>query len=134
MMIQGHRMPAEVDWEMRSLLWVLILEGRKLEIRTLALGTNSILDVIGQFWPKYSMSYPNVGEYKGSNGCHYCGLPLTICGIQGKRKITRNPGTTPTLPITTIAQLHLTSHNSTIALRINTERQTREYELGLTHH
>jgi hypothetical protein len=52
MMIQGHRMPAEVDWEMRSLLWVLILEGRKLEIRTLALGTNSILDVIGQFWPK----------------------------------------------------------------------------------
>jgi hypothetical protein len=31
-----------------------------------------------------SMPYPNVGEYKGSNGCHYRGLPLTNCGIQGK--------------------------------------------------
>jgi hypothetical protein len=44
--------PAEVDWEMRSLLWVFILEGHKLEIRTLSLGTSSLLDITGRFWPK----------------------------------------------------------------------------------
>jgi hypothetical protein len=46
----------------------------------------------GQFPPDYNMSvlvesstpYQKVGEYKGSNGCHYRGLPLSIHGIQGK--------------------------------------------------
>jgi hypothetical protein len=87
-----------------------------------------------QFPPRYNRSvltenftpYPNVAEYKGSNGCHYHSLPLTNHGIQGKRRITHSPGTTPTSPITTIAQLRLTSRNNTIALCINTERRTCE--------
>jgi hypothetical protein len=108
-----NRIPAEVDWEMSSLLWVLILEGRKLETRTLASGTSSILHVIGQFWSKNSTSYPNMGEYKGSNDCHYDGLPLTIHGIRGKQRITRSLGTTPTPLITTIARLCLMSRNNT---------------------
>jgi hypothetical protein len=35
---------------------------------------------------KNSTLYPNVGggEYKGSNDCHYRGLPLTNRGIWGK--------------------------------------------------
>jgi hypothetical protein len=49
MTIQGHRIPVKVDWEMRSILWVLILEGRKLKIRTLTSGISSLLDVTGQF-------------------------------------------------------------------------------------
>jgi hypothetical protein len=36
MTIQGHRIPAEVDREMKSLLWVLILKGLKHVIGTLA--------------------------------------------------------------------------------------------------
>jgi hypothetical protein len=49
MTIQGHRIPVKVDWEMRSILWVLIIEGRKLKIRTLTSGISSLLDVTGQF-------------------------------------------------------------------------------------
>jgi hypothetical protein len=82
-----------------------------------------------QFPPGYDMSflaenstpYPNMGEYKGSNGCHYRGIPLTNHGIRGKRRITRSPSTMPIPPITTIARLRLTSCNNTIALGINTE-------------
>jgi hypothetical protein len=41
-----------------------------------------------QFPPGYNRSvlaenytlYPNMGEYKGSNSCHYCSLPLTNRG------------------------------------------------------
>jgi hypothetical protein len=99
------------------------IDSRRVQAREiLASGTSSLLDVTGQFWPKNSTPYLNVGEYKGSNGCHYRGLPLTICGIWGKRRITHSPGTTPTPPITTTAQLRLTSRNNTIALNINTER------------
>jgi hypothetical protein len=45
MTIQGHRIPAEVDWEMRSLLWVLILEGCKHVIGTLTSGTGSLMAI-----------------------------------------------------------------------------------------
>jgi hypothetical protein len=46
MKIQGQRIPAKVDREMRSLLWVLILEGCKHVIGTLASGTSSLLAII----------------------------------------------------------------------------------------
>jgi hypothetical protein len=47
-------------------------------LETLVSGTSSLLDITVRFGLKISKSYPNVGEYKGSNGCHYCVLPLTI--------------------------------------------------------
>jgi hypothetical protein len=75
-----------------------------------------------------STPYPNVGEYKGSNGCHYRSLPLTNRGIRGKRRITHSLDTMSTPPITTIARLRLCTHNNTIALRINTKRRTHEGE------
>jgi hypothetical protein len=65
MTIQGHRILVEVDWEMGSLLWVLILEGRKFEIRTLASGTSSLLDVTGRFWPKALCRIRMWGSTKG---------------------------------------------------------------------
>jgi hypothetical protein len=45
MTIQGHRIPDEVDREMMSLLWVLILEGHKHVIGILASGTGSPLAI-----------------------------------------------------------------------------------------
>jgi hypothetical protein len=65
MTIQGHRIHAEVDQERRNLLWVLILEGLKLEIRTLASTTNSLLAVTGLFWPKALHRIRTWGSSKG---------------------------------------------------------------------
>jgi hypothetical protein len=93
-----------------------------------------------QFPPGYNRSvlaesstaHPNVGEYKGSNSCHYRGLPRDNPWDTGQTKDNLQSISTP--PITTIARLRLTSRSNTIALRMNTERRTREYGLGLTHH
>jgi hypothetical protein len=57
MTIQGHRIPAEVDREMKSLLWVLILKGLKHVIGTLASGTGSLLDItVGSGRKLYAIS------------------------------------------------------------------------------
>jgi hypothetical protein len=79
------------------------------------------------------MLYPNVEECKGSNGCHYRGLPQSIRGIQGKQRITRSLDTMSTPLITTIARLRLSTRNNTIALRTSTKRLTREDGLDLTY-
>jgi hypothetical protein len=68
-----------------------------------------------------STPYPNMGEYKGSNGYQYRGLPLSIHAIQGKRRITHSLDTTSTPPITTKAWLRLSTRNNTIGLHINTK-------------
>jgi hypothetical protein len=110
-------------------------------IRLIAYGVKDGLSIRNsrfghQFPPGYNKSvltesstpYLNVGEYKGSNGCHYRGLPLSIRGIRGKRRITRSLDTTSTPLITTIAWFRMCTHINTIALHIHTKRRTHEGE------
>jgi hypothetical protein len=63
--VQGHKIPVEVDSEMKSLLWVLILEGRKLGMGILASGTSSLLDITGLFWLKTLHRIRTWGSKKG---------------------------------------------------------------------
>jgi hypothetical protein len=61
-------------------------------------------------------------------------LPQDKLWDTGKQRITCSLDTTSTPQFTTIAWLHLSTCNNTIALRTNTKRRTREYETGLTYH
>jgi hypothetical protein len=66
--IQGHRILDEVDWKVRSLIWVLIPEGCKLGMGILTLCTSSLLDITGQFWPKTLCRIRTWGGGGGTKG------------------------------------------------------------------
>jgi hypothetical protein len=120
----GPRTPLyRMRWEMERIRLIVYRVTDSLSIRNSRFGH--------QFPPmsvlaESSTLYPNVGEYKGSNDCHYRGLPLSIREMRGKQRITRSLDTTSTPPITTIARLHLCTHNNTISLRLRSDEPTRE--------
>jgi hypothetical protein len=87
-----------------------------------------------QFWSKALCCIRMWRSTKGLTAITVAAYLKTVREIHGKQRITRNLDTTSTPPITTIARLRLTSRSNTIALCINTERRTRGYKLGLTHH
>jgi hypothetical protein len=81
-----------------------------------------------------STSYPNVGQFKRSNRCHYRGLPLDNSWYTGQTK--DNPQSRHHVYTTDhyYSMLNRTSRSNTIALSINTERRTHKFRLGLTNH
>jgi hypothetical protein len=120
-------------WPVTCSLWLVILKDKQHAIILASAPIPSWMWHVSVL-AENPTPYSNVRDYKGSNGCHHHGLPLTNRGIQGKRRITRSPGTTPTPPITTIAQLRLHASNNTIELCINTNQWTHEHQATLTYH